>query len=106
MESPDDPVQVVYRLKDYIVHTHAKGGCHLPQRTPVKSHGNSGEEIITGPAYIELPLGQGDVDFPRYLDALKEVGYHGFLTIEREVGNDPEGDISNAVEFLKNLTDR
>lgn len=88
MVAQDDPVQAVYRLKDYIVHTHAKDGRHL-----------SGQD----PSFIELPLGQGDVDFARYLDALDEVGYHGFLTIEREVGDDPGKDISAAVGFLSEL---
>lgn len=103
MVAQDDPVQAVYRLKDYIVHTHAKDGRHLSQQDPTKLYSKSPEEILADPSYIELPLGQGDVDFPRYLNALKDVGYHGFLTIEREVGDDPEGDISNAVEFLKKL---
>ena len=52
---------------------------------------------------IELPLGQGDVDFPAYLSALNDIGYTGYLTIEREVGDDPEGDIRLAVNFLQSL---
>ena len=46
-------------------------------------------------------MGQGDVDFPQYLKALDEIGYKGFLTIEREVGENPEADIALAVTFLK-----
>ena len=56
-----------------------------------------------GSAYQEVPLGQGGVDFPRYLAALDEIGYRGFLTIEREVGEDPEKDIGMAAEFLHGL---
>jgi len=41
------------------------------------------------------------VDFDRYLQALTDIGYKGFLTIEREVGDDPEKDIRNAVDFLR-----
>jgi len=52
---------------------------------------------------MELPLGEGDVDFPAWLAALHEIGYQGFLTIEREVGEDPETDIRKAVEYLKKL---
>ena len=33
--------------------------------------------------------------------ALEQIGYRGFLTIEREVGENPFGDIAMAVEFLK-----
>ena len=32
-----------------------------------------------------------------------EIGYHGFLTVEREVGDTPEKDIRTAVEFLQKL---
>ena len=39
--------------------------------------------------------------FPAYLKALDEIGYHGFLTIEREVGDNPAADIEKAVNFLK-----
>ena len=48
----------------------------------------------------EVPLGQGGVNWPEYLAALDEIGYRGFLTIEREVGQDPAADIRLAVEFL------
>jgi sugar phosphate isomerase/epimerase len=56
--------------------------------------------ILSPPS--EVPLGEGSVDWPNYLKALEEIGYNGFLTIEREVGDDPERDIRAAVEFLKN----
>jgi len=81
MCSHDDPAQAVHTLKDYIVHTHAKDG------------------IVANP-WEEVPLGEGGVNFPRYLKALDDVGYHGFLTIEREVGDDPAKDIIAAVKFL------
>jgi len=32
--------------------------------------------------------------------ALDKIGYKGFLTIEREVGDDPEADIKLAKDFL------
>jgi L-ribulose-5-phosphate 3-epimerase len=78
-----DPVQGVYDLKDFIVHTHAKDG-----RGP-------------GPNRGEVPLGEGDVPWPRYLSALKEIGYEGYLTIEREVGENPAADIETAAAFLR-----
>jgi sugar phosphate isomerase/epimerase len=51
--------------------------------------------------FLETPLGMGRVNFDEYLKALAAVGYTGFLTIEREVGGQPEEDIRLAVEFLK-----
>ncbi len=103
MVTGDDPVQAVYTLKDYIVHTHAKDGRRLYYRKPEEVYGLEEAEMLASPSFIELPLGEGDVDFPAYLKALHEIGFTGFLTIEREVGDDPERDIGMAVKFLENL---
>ena len=58
-------------------------------------------DMLGDSSFIELPLGQGDVDFPNYLKALDDIGFQGFLTIEREVGDDPAADIALAVKFLQ-----
>ena len=102
MVTGDDPVQAVYTLKDYIVHTHAKDGKKLRDVNPEIIYRIIDEEANSGNAYIELPLGEGDVDFKNYLKALEDVGYRGFLTIEREVGENPVADISLAADFLRN----
>lgn len=68
-------------LRPYIVHTHAKDA--------------KGKQ--------EVPLGQGDVDFPWYVARLQSFGYQGFYTIEREAGPDPIGDIRQAIAFLRSL---
>lgn len=104
MVTGDDPVQAVYNLKDYIVHTHAKDGRKLDDRDPeVIYHLRPGDPLVTSPAFIELALGDGDVPFPAYLKALDDIGYRGFLTIEREVGENPTADIEKAVHFLRDL---
>lgn len=103
MVTGDDPVKAVYTLKKYIVHTHAKDGKRLYYRDPEALYGLAEEEMLADASYIELPLGEGDVDFKNYLKALDDIGYKGFLTIEREVGDDPEGDIRKAVKFLEEL---
>lgn len=101
MVTGDDPVQAVYTLKDYIVHTHAKDGRRLRYVAPEIVYGLAEAEMLGSSSFIELPLGEGDVDFAKYLKALEEIGYKGFLTIEREVGDDPAGDIAAAVTFLQ-----
>ena len=107
MVTGDDPVQAVYTLKDYIVHTHAKDGRRLYYKDPEIVYGikkeikDVADTIVEGASFIELPLGEGDVDFTNYLKALNDIGYTGYLTIEREVGDDPEADIRKAVTFLK-----
>lgn len=103
MVTGDDPVQAVYNLKDYIVHTHAKDGVKLQESDPEVIYGIKDiEDVIQqGEVFREMPLGQGNVPFKKYLNALGDIGYHGFLTIEREVGSDPATDIALAAEFLK-----
>ena len=103
MVTGDDPVQAVHNLKDYIVHTHAKDGVRNYYRDPEEVYGLVEAEMLASPSFAELPLGNGGVDFKNYLKALDEIGYHGFLTIEREVGDDPEKDIRLAVDFLNGL---
>ena len=58
-------------------------------------------DLRLGDYFLETPLGEGKVDFDAYLAALRDIGYHGFLTIEREVGDDPARDIGAAVQFLR-----
>ena len=50
--------------------------------------------------FTETPLGQGSVRWIPYLKALKEIGYNGYLTIEREVKDNAADDIRTAVKFL------
>ncbi|WP_138753104.1 sugar phosphate isomerase/epimerase family protein [Paenibacillus sinopodophylli] len=111
MVTGDDPVQGVYTLRDYIVHTHAKDGVRLRESDPRQIYGSLGYEPLdhekvaeaaeSGEFFREVPLGEGSVDWPSYLQALVDIGYKGYLTIEREVGTNPEADIIRAVQFLK-----
>jgi sugar phosphate isomerase/epimerase len=54
----------------------------------------------------EVPLGKGDVDMRAYLSTLKEIGYTGPLTIEREIPQEPErqkAEILHATGLLEQL---
>jgi len=104
MVTGDDPVQAVHNLAPYIVHTHAKDGVKLKPSDPEVVYGltnHADGSADDGPVFAEVPLGQGGVPFVPYLDALEKIGYKGFLTIEREVGENPVDDIALAVNFLK-----
>ena len=100
-----DPVAAVYTLKDFIVHTHAKDGVMLQQADTHKVYNFFAEggigDLRLDEYFKELPLGDGDVPFDKYLDALEDIGYSGFLTVERECGADPYADIKRAVDYLK-----
>ena len=41
--------------------------------------------------------------FIHYFKAFDDIGYSGYLTIERESGDDPVNDVAKGVEFLRNL---
>ena len=105
MVTGDDPVGAVYNLKDYIVHTHAKDGVMLERTNPefIYKVTPRPEDFHSINYFKEVPLGQGSVDFPAYLKALDDIGYKGFLTIEREVGDDPAADIFAAKRFLLDI---
>ncbi|MBI5725721.1 MAG: sugar phosphate isomerase/epimerase [Planctomycetes bacterium] len=77
-----DHLQSLRDLKKYVVHAHAKDG----------KKGNG-----------EVPLGAGDVGFPKYMALMKELGIDVFHVIEREAGPDPLKDMTEAIKFLRSL---
>lgn len=102
----EDIPGAVKNLAPYIVHTHAKDGRMLIKTKPEIIYGAFDEsQLETGiegvQYFIETPLGTGDVPFDAYCKALDEIGFKGYLCIEREVGGDPVGDITLAVNFLR-----
>lgn len=112
MVTGDDPVAGVKLLKEYIVHTHVKDGVRNKLVDPRDVYGALGygggvdhekiaQMVTEGEFFRELPLGQGKVDFPQYFAALQEIGYKGYLTIEREVGTSPVHDIGEAIKFIR-----
>jgi L-ribulose-5-phosphate 3-epimerase len=111
MVTGDDPVEGVKLLKDYIVHTHVKDGVRLREMDPKDVYGFLGYQKMShealaemgesGQTFREVPLGEGGVDFPAYFAALQEIGFKGYLTIERETGKQPEVDIRKAIQFIQ-----
>ena len=83
----------------------AKDGVNLQPADPERLYG--APDVAPGPKarwadFIrETPLGTGHVPFPDYLATLRESGFRGYLTIEREVGDNPRQDIATAVAFLR-----
>lgn len=109
MVTGQDPAEAVYLLRDYIVHTHLKDGKRLKESDPVIIYGHFAdggiEALNVADYFIETPVGEGDVDFEKYINALKDIGYNGFLTIERETGADPSQDIAKAVSYARDNFD-
>jgi len=84
-----EPIEALDVVAPWLVSVHCKDG------TWPKQKGVFGEET---------PLGQGDVGMDRYVAKLKEVGYSGPLTIEREItGAAQRDDILQAIALLERL---
>jgi sugar phosphate isomerase/epimerase len=66
-----EPLPALVKLAPYVRSVHCKDATWSDQ--PGKTWGQ------------EVPLGQGDVDMEAYLQTLLTIGYHGPLTIEREI---------------------
>lgn len=107
MVTGQDPVEAVEMLGDYIVHTHVKDGIMLKQTDPkiiYDCFAQGGIEALNVADYfIETPLGEGKVDFPEYINALRKIGFDGYLTVERETGDNPAADIELARNTVKKL---
>lgn len=107
MVTGDDPVKAVKLLGKYIVHTHAKDGVMLKRTDPeiIYEHFATGgiEALNVADFFLETPLGEGDVDFKAYIEALSWVGFDGYLTVERETGDDPKADIIKALNVLNSF---
>jgi sugar phosphate isomerase/epimerase len=52
---------------------------------------------------VEVPLGRGSVDFPVLAAALEEHGYRGYFAVQRQHCDDPLTEVSQAVQYLRNL---
>lgn len=106
MVTAEDEVEGVYTAGARIVHTHAKDGVlkeYVGPEVIYDIFAQGGIEALAAIPnfFAETPLGQGSVRWPQYLRALVDVGYDGYLTIEREVGKDAAADIEMAVGFLQ-----
>ena len=103
MVTGQDPAEAVRLIGKKIVHTHLKDGKMLKKTDPkiIYDHFAEGgiEALNVADYFIETPVGEGDVDFKEYTAALREIGYDGFLTIERETGADPIADIKKAKAY-------
>lgn len=87
-----EPIEALKKIGAFVKSVHCKDGTWADN--PGKEWG------------AEVPLGQGDVGMENYLRTLDELGYHGPLTIEREIPQEPDRqkvEIGQAVDLLKTL---
>jgi sugar phosphate isomerase/epimerase len=89
-----NPIEALRKVGHLVRSVHCKDGKWA-------ADGKRGKEFGS-----EVPLGEGDVGMETYLRTLKEIGYQGPLTIEREIANDRERqkrDIGTAMALLVRL---
>lgn len=60
-------------------------------------------EGLEGSRVIGTSIGEGDVDLPKVVQALRDAGYAGFLTIEYEGVEDPATAIPRSVAYAKSV---
>jgi sugar phosphate isomerase/epimerase len=92
-----DPIEALQKVGRLVRSVHCKDARWAPQAQRGATWG------------AEVPLGEGDVGMETYLRTLKEIGYDGPLTIEREISHDParqKADIRVGVELLTALRKR
>jgi len=90
-----DPIEALKKVGRYVGSVHCKDANWAA---------NPGQEWGT-----EVPLGQGAVNMEKYLQTLKDLGYRGPLTIEREIPQEPDrqrAEIGGAVRLLTSLRER
>ena len=84
-----DPLEALETVKERVITVHCKDGSR---------------PVTPGEWGRETPLGGGDVGMDRFVAKLKEIGYRGILTIEREiVGERQRADILEAIALLNRL---
>ena len=84
-----NPVDALEVFGEFVRDVHGKDG-----RYPTDGK-NLGEET---------PLGDGKVDYPRFVAKLKEIGYNRYITIEREISGEKQiEDIIKAKTLLEKL---
>jgi L-ribulose-5-phosphate 3-epimerase len=90
-----DPIEALDVLGKHVISVHCKDG----EWPPLDRPDALGEE---------RPLGEGKVDLRAFVSKLKELGYKGVLTIERENIVEPQrsADIRKAISLLRRLTAR
>jgi L-ribulose-5-phosphate 3-epimerase len=80
-----DPVANLLPLKDLLAHVHARDA-----RSASLSRG-----------LHEVPVGAGDVDWMTLTATLQVLEFDGFVTVERDQGENKLEDVANGVKFLR-----
>jgi L-ribulose-5-phosphate 3-epimerase len=67
------------------------------------AHAKDARRASANRAAREVPLGHGDIDWMQLLAVLEEIEYRGWLTVERESGEDRLADVAAGVALLRRV---
>jgi len=95
----DDPVEATRKLAQYTVHVHCKDILVVPPDQVTEGERTRSD----GTALRGVALGEGSVDLAACLDALREAGFRGFLSLEYEGREDPKTGVPKSVQHVKEL---
>jgi sugar phosphate isomerase/epimerase len=71
---------------------------------PIAEIGQLGKHIVQiHVKEIGAEMGQGKLDFTAIAEAIRGVGYDGYLVLETEAGDDPAANAARNLAFVKNL---
>ena len=81
------PREAINALATHVLHVHAT---------------DATRDVALGRG-VEVPLGQGNAEFPELLGVLEEHQYRGYITVARRDSSAPMDDVRQSLTFLRNL---
>jgi sugar phosphate isomerase/epimerase len=95
-------LKVTYDPVNFLLHGHDA----LASLTPLAGlvahvHARDARSAGVSRGLQEVPVGAGDIDWMALTATLQVMEFDGFLTVEREQGDNKLADVTNGVQFLK-----
>jgi len=90
--SAEEIRQSVFKMKPYIVHTTTADYIRIPR---YKYDNHLTNYLLQDAVLRAAPMGEGIVDYKNFINALKEIGYQGYITYEMCEVLDGGGSVEN-----------
>lgn len=94
-------LRVTYDPANFLQHGHDPLANLMPLAGLVEHvHARDARAVVVSRGPQEVPVGAGDVDWMALTATLQVLEFDGFLTVEREQGENKLADVTNGVKFL------
>jgi sugar phosphate isomerase/epimerase len=95
-------LKVTYDPVNFLLHGHDA----LASLTPLAGlvahvHARDARSAGLSRGLQEVPVGAGDIDWMAFTATLQVLEFDGFVTVDREQGDNKLADVTNGVQFLK-----